>query len=94
MTKPNIQIDNQVREMTDEEYEILLTSGWLTNIDYEEQLLVKMRNQRNELLKQSDWTQLEDAPVNKQAWAAYRQQLRDFPTTWIPSDKVQFPDTP
>jgi hypothetical protein len=28
MTKPNIQIDNEVREMTDEEYEALLASGW------------------------------------------------------------------
>jgi hypothetical protein len=28
MTKPNIQIDNEVREMTDEEYEALLVSGW------------------------------------------------------------------
>lgn len=26
--KPNIQIDNVVREMTDEEYETLLASGW------------------------------------------------------------------
>ena len=28
MTKPNIQIDNIVREMTDEEYAELLASGW------------------------------------------------------------------
>lgn len=28
MTKPNIQIDDLVREMTDEEYEALLASGW------------------------------------------------------------------
>lgn len=26
--KPNIQIDDEVREMTDEEYEALLASGW------------------------------------------------------------------
>lgn len=26
--KPNIQIDDVVREMTDEEYEALLASGW------------------------------------------------------------------
>lgn len=29
MTKPNIQIDDEVREMTDEEYAELLASGWL-----------------------------------------------------------------
>lgn len=28
MARPNIQIDDQVREMTDEEYEALLASGW------------------------------------------------------------------
>jgi hypothetical protein len=28
MTKPNIQIDDIVREMTDEEYAELLASGW------------------------------------------------------------------
>jgi hypothetical protein len=26
--RPNIQIDNEVRPMTDEEYEALLASGW------------------------------------------------------------------
>lgn len=28
MSKPNIQIDDIVREMTDEEYEALLATGW------------------------------------------------------------------
>jgi hypothetical protein len=28
MTKPLIQIDDEVREMTDEEYEALLATGW------------------------------------------------------------------
>lgn len=28
MTKPNIQIGDQVREMTDEEYKALLATGW------------------------------------------------------------------
>jgi hypothetical protein len=28
MTKPNIQIDDEIREMTDEEYADLLASGW------------------------------------------------------------------
>jgi len=29
-------------------------------------------------LANTDWTQLEDSPVNKQAWAVYRQALRDI----------------
>ena len=28
MTRPNIGIDDEVREMTQEEYEALLASGW------------------------------------------------------------------
>lgn len=28
MTRPNIQIDDEVREMTEEEYQALLDSGW------------------------------------------------------------------
>jgi hypothetical protein len=30
------------------------------------------------MLKDCDWTQLADSPVNKTAWAAYRQALRDI----------------
>jgi hypothetical protein len=36
MTKPNIQIDDEVREMTDEEYEALLASGWTLEGEPEE----------------------------------------------------------
>jgi hypothetical protein len=34
---------------------------------------------RNETLKNSDWTQLPDSPVDSVDWAAYRQDLRDIP---------------
>jgi len=37
-----------------------------------------IRNKRNVLLTQSDWTQVADAPVNQQAWATYRQALRNI----------------
>jgi hypothetical protein len=36
-----------------------------------------VRQSRNDKLKDSDWTQVADAPVNKEAWATYRQALRD-----------------
>lgn len=54
----------------------------------------RMRNHRDRLLKQSDWTQVADAPVDRQAWATYRQALRDFPATWIAGPNADFPDTP
>lgn len=43
--------------------------------------MVQLRGTRNNLLTQCDWTQIPDCTVDKQAWAAYRQALRDFPAT-------------
>jgi hypothetical protein len=54
----------------------------------------RMRIIRDRLLAESDWTQLPDAPVDRQAWADYRQALRDLPTTWEPGPTVTFPDQP
>ena len=36
-----------------------------------------VRTQRGEKLKDTDWTQVADAPVDKAVWATYRQALRD-----------------
>jgi hypothetical protein len=36
-----------------------------------------VRTSRSEKLKDSDWTQVADAPVDQAAWAVYRQALRD-----------------
>lgn len=40
-------------------------------------LAAAVRQERNEKLAACDWTQVADAPVDKAAWAAYRQALRD-----------------
>jgi hypothetical protein len=54
----------------------------------------EIRMLRNAQLAASDWTQVTDAPVDKAAWATYRQALRDvtnqagFPWT------VDFPTIP
>jgi len=37
-----------------------------------------VRNQRTQLLKDSDWTQIADSTADKTAWATYRQALRDI----------------
>jgi hypothetical protein len=47
-------------------------------------ILNSIRVERNNLLKQSDWTQLPDSPLaqeEKTAWKNYRQQLRDLTKT-------------
>ena len=37
-----------------------------------------IRNQRTEMLKDCDWTQIADSTADKAAWATYRQALRDI----------------
>ena len=56
----------------------------------------KIRAARDELLKESDYTQLLDAPVDvaKQAeWATYRQELRDVPQAHSVEDLTKYKDT-
>jgi hypothetical protein len=53
-----------------------------------------IRSQRADKLKGSDWTQVADAPVDKAAWATYRQALRDITAqSGFPWD-TQWPDAP
>jgi hypothetical protein len=52
------------------------------------------RLERNALLLESDWTQLQDVPAGTASvWAAYRQVLRDLPSdpAW---PNVAFPEKP
>jgi hypothetical protein len=43
------------------------------------QAWTELYDKRLRLLYASDWTQVPDAPVDRAAWAAYRQALRDLP---------------
>lgn len=53
-----------------------------------------LRLARDQKLRDSDWTQVADAPVDQAIWATYRQALRDLPNAqgfpWIdlPSEPV------
>ena len=49
---------------------------------------------RNAQLAASDWTQTLDAPVDKAAWATYRQALRDLPAQGGLADEAEFPVAP
>lgn len=44
------------------------------------QVAAGVRGERDQLLNGCDWTQVADAPVDKAAWATYRQALRDVPS--------------
>ena len=52
------------------------------------------RRERNRLLAVSDWTQVSDSPVDKQAWATYRQALRDVPAQPCFPDTIVWPVAP
>lgn len=45
--------------------------------DLDTQQAASQRAHRNTMLSACDWTQVLDAPVDKAAWATYRQALRD-----------------
>ena len=57
----------------------------------------KIRKERNQLLGESDYMILADAPVDetqKQEWTTYRQALRDIPQDYDSPAEVVYPDKP
>jgi hypothetical protein len=68
----DLSVDGFIKELTDDELE--KERGFET--DFQAQ---RVRTQRTLTLQSTDWTQLADSPVDKEAWASYRQALRDIP---------------
>ena len=56
-------------------------------------LIRDVRNKRDRLLDESDWTQVPDSPANSSEWATYRQELRDI-TENIDLSNVIWPTPP
>ena len=71
-----------VEPLTDEELNARTNTQWQV-----------IRTQRNQILKDSDWTQVSDSPVDKSAWSVYRQQLRDITKQSDPF-KIVWPTSP
>lgn len=70
-------INNICVTQTNGEYIITKTDVYAKNL---------LRQKRNELLIESDWTQLPDTdltPEQKQEWILYRKALRDLPSSTI-----------
>ena len=59
---------------------------------------IPFRKQRDQLLKDSDWTQIVDYDLvtdkEKALWAEYRQALRDLPETYPNSADIIWPSKP
>jgi hypothetical protein len=57
----------------------------------------QVKQTRNMLLQQSDWTQLSDCPLSKaqkDKWNKYRKELRDITSNYKRPEDVTFPETP
>jgi hypothetical protein len=54
----------------------------------------RVREERTELLSNTDWTQLVDAPVDASPWATYRQALRDITSQPGFPHNVTWPEEP
>ena len=60
----------------------------LTNAKWEE-----VRNDRNALLRESDWRALSDVTLSD-AWRTYRQELRDIPSAQSDPYNITYPTPP
>jgi hypothetical protein len=56
--------------------------------------LARLRYWRDTELERTDWTQIADVPVDKAAWAKYRQVLRDLPASNPDARLIELPNAP
>jgi hypothetical protein len=69
-----------ITDATEEEINIKIAEKWL-----------EVRDMRDSLLSQSDWTQFQDSPISGSTlteWQTYRQSLRDITSQSNPFDLV------
>lgn len=79
------------RELTEKEIEQLRVEA-LEDMKFEP---IRVRQQRDQLLAATDWTQVTDVPqAIKDRYAAYRQALRDIPQQEGFPDNVVWPVAP
>ena len=68
---------------------------YVPHIPTDEELAAFIRDERDALLIQTDWTQLPDVPEStREAWADYRQALRDIPQQAGFPHEVVWPEPP
>ena len=99
-----VSISNEKAKQVDASSEpLFLFGGGLITVkekllkDNPEAIKESLRPERNRLLSESDWTQLNDSPIAEDkvaAWAAYRQDLRDLTESIDNKGEVEFPVAP
>lgn len=95
----NSVISGSYFEITEDEVVEYQTRRPKTEKEIQEEIESKwrdIREKRNRLLLESDWTQLSDSPFSiekKEEWSIYRQELRDI-TNYPSPDQVVWPSEP
>ena len=96
MANGNKMVDGQLVEMTDEEQAEFDASNTAWKNDAPNRRMAELRSQRDILLAETDYMALSDVTMSD-AWATYRQALRDI-TTQTPNDdalsNITFPTKP
>ena len=96
MTRYKVTEEGQIPFTPEEEaeFDLLEDQARLDNLTIKARLL---REERNRLLSESDWTQTVDAPFDadgKLAWALYRETLRMIPQQDGFPETVNWPPKP
>lgn len=58
---------------------------------------IDIRAERDELLRDSDWTDLPHNPLSsgeQDAWVVYREALRDIPQVFSDAEAIEWPEAP
>ena len=96
MANGNKMVDGQLVKMTDEEQAEYDARNTAWSNDAPNRRMVELRRQRDVLLAETDWMANSDVTMSD-AWATYRQALRDI-TTQTPNDdelsNITFPTKP
>lgn len=90
-------MDGKLIELTQEEKSARNAEELDFNQKMPNRRLRNLRRKRDKMLKDSDWTQLNDANITSgkiNEWVVYRQKLRDLPALYPNASDVIFPQKP
>ena len=100
-------IDDRTQKVEQEATPSLVAGAWTVGYaassktteeiaEYDVDMAASNRGTRGNLLSQSDWTQVADAPVDATVWSTYRQALRDITShaNWPNLNEADWPAKP
>ena len=96
MTYTHKMVDGVRVDLTDKEIKELQAQDVEWGKGKSARDLLQLRRERNNLLAETDWMSLPDAPTMSDAWKKYRQNLRDITKTYksMSDNGFSFPTKP